>query len=154
MAELLLAAGMNAAVVSTVSSIASIAGPVLGVAGAIQGNREAKAQEAEYSRQALEERLMASIGAARERRAARQRMSAQQTAFIESGAVGGTAVGVLEQNAVAQELDALTIEFQGEQRARGALFEARQAKRKASPLNVFGAAIEGFNQMDPLNIGN
>jgi hypothetical protein len=74
--------------------------------------------------------------------------------MLEAGALAGTGEGVLEQNAVAQELDALTIEFQGEQRARSAEYQAAQARRAASPLKIFSAAISGFSQMDPLNIGN
>lgn len=140
--------------VSTISTVASVAGAVLPVVGAIQQNRAAREQEAEFERQSREERLFASIQAEKDRRAARQRQSAERAAFIEGGAFSGTAMGVLEQNAVAQELDALTVEFQGEQQARGSEFRARQAGRSASPLNVFSAAIEGFNQFDPLNISN
>lgn len=154
MAELLIAAGLGAKAASTVATVASVAAPVLSVAGAVQGVQEAKAQEAEFEREATESRLMAGIEAERMRRDARQRQSAERAAFIEGGAYSGTAQGVLQQNQVAQELDALTVEFQGEQRARGAEFAASQASRAASPLNVFGAAVRGFNDFDPLNVGN
>lgn len=154
MAELFLALGASAGTVSTVSTITSIAQPVLGVMSAVSGISEAKAQEAEFERQSKEERLMASIEAERVRREGRQRQSAERVAMLEGGALSGTAEGVLEQNAVAQELDALTVEFRGEQRARAAEFQAEQAGRAASPLNVFGAAIEGFTDFDPLNVGN
>lgn len=154
MAELLLAAGMSAGTVSTISTVASVAAPVLGVVGAISANQEAKAQAAEFERAADESRLMASIEAERQRKQARQRQSAERAAFLEGGAFSGTAMGVLEQNAVAQELDALTVEFQGEQQARGQEFSAAQARQSASPLNVFSAAVSGFNDFDPLNVGN
>ena len=154
MAPVLLALGASAGTVATVSTIASVAGAVLPAIGAIQGNKEAKQQEAEFSRQATEQRLFASIEAERTRKAGRQRQSAERAAFIEGGAFSGTAEGVLEQNAVSQELDALTVEFQGEQQARSSQFQAAQAGRAASPLNVFGAAIQGFNDFDPLNVGN
>ncbi len=154
MAPVLLALGASAGTVATVSTIASVAGAVLPAIGAIQANKEAKQQEGEFSRQATEQRLFASIEAERTRKAGRQRQSAERAAFIEGGAFSGTAAGVLEQNAVAQELDALTVEFQGEQAARGSDFQAAQAGRAASPLNVFGAAIQGFNDFDPLNVGN
>lgn len=147
-------AAAGAGALSTISTVASVASPVLGVVGALQAAGEAKAQKAEFERQATEERLFASIEAEKVRRDARQRASAERAAFIEGGAFSGTAQGVLEQNAVAQELDALTVEFQGEQRARGAEFQAQQAGRAASPLNVFSAAVEGFNQFDPLNVSN
>lgn len=154
MAQLLLAVGATGATVSTASTIASVAGAVLPVVGAIQQAGEAREQQAEFQRQATEERLFASIEAERGRREARQKQSAERAAFIEGGAFSGTAAGVLDQNAVAQELDALTVEFQGEQRARGAEFQAEQAGRAASPLNVFGAAVRGFTDFDPLNVGN
>ena len=154
MAQLLLAAGLGAKTVATVSTVAEVAGAVLPVVGAVQGIQEAKAQEAEFEREATESRLMAGIEAERVRREARQRQSAERAAFIEGGAYSGTAQGVLQQNAVSQELDALTVEFQGEQRARGAEFAADQAGRSASPLNVFGAAVSGFSDFDPLNINN
>jgi hypothetical protein len=154
MAELLLAVGAGAKTVSTIATIAEIAAPVLAVGGAVQGIQEAKAQEAEFEREATESRLMAGIEAERMRRDARQRQSAERAAFIEGGAYSGTAQGVLQQNEVAQELDALTVEFQGEQRGRGAEFAASQAARAASPLNVFSAAVGGFNDFDPLNVGN
>jgi len=154
MAPVLLAMGASAATASTVATVATVASAVLPAVGALQAAGEAKQQEAEFSRQATEEKLFSSIEAERSRRQARQVQSAQRAAFIEGGAFSGTAQGVLDQNAVAQELDALTVEFQGEQRAKGAQFQAEQAGRAASPLNVFGAAIQGFNQVDPLNIGN
>lgn len=154
MAPVLLAMGASAATASTVATIATVASAVLPAVGALQQAGEAKQQEAEFERQATEERLFSSIEAERSRRQARQVQSAQRAAFIEGGAFSGTAQGVLDQNAVSQELDALTVEFQGEQRAKGAQFQAQQAGRAASPLNVFGAAIQGFNQVDPLNIGN
>lgn len=139
---------------STISSISAIAAPVLGVTQALAANQESKAQAAEFERAGKESQLMASIEAERLRKEGRQRQSAERSAFIEGGAFSGTAAGVLEQNAVAQELDALTVEFQGEQRAAGAEFQASQARRAASPLNVFSAAVEGFSGFDPLNVGN
>lgn len=136
---------------TTLGQIATIASPVLGVASAIQGNKAAKEQAAEYSREARETRVNASIAAERQRRAARVAQSRDRTALAEGGALSGTALGVLDQNAVAQELDALTVAYQGEQQARGADFRAKQARKSASPLNIFTAAVQGFNQIDPLN---
>lgn len=152
MATLLLAGGLGGGLLSTISTVAAIAGPVLAIAGAAQGRQEAQAQSAEFGRQATEERLMASVESERMRRAARQRQSIERTSMIEGGALSGTAVGVLDQNAVAQELDALTVEFQGEQRGRAADFQASQQPTGALP--IFTAAIKGFNQFDPLNLGN
>ena len=135
------------------SSIATIAAPVLGVMSAISEAGAAKEQASEFERQATEERVAANINAEKTRRDARQRQSASRTAMAEGGVLSGTSFGVLDQNAVAQELDALTIEFQGEQRGQSAEFQAAQARKAASPLNVFSAAVEGFSSFDPLNVG-
>lgn len=154
MAQLLLALGASTGAVSTVSTIASIAAPVLSVVGAISQVKAAKEQAAEHEREAAEHRIMAGVEAERARRRDRQIQSASRVSMLEGGALSGTAQGVLDQNAVAQELDALTVEFQGEQKARGAEFRAAQAKRGASPLSIFSAAVKGFSAMDPLNVSN
>lgn len=153
MAALLLTMGASAGAAATIGSIATIAGPVLGIMSAISENKAAKAQGAELDRQATEERVAANINAEKTRRDARQRQSRDRTAMAEGGVLSGTSFGVLDQNAVAQELDALTIEFQGEQRGKSAEFQAEQARKSASPLNVFSAAVSGFSSMDPLNFG-
>lgn len=150
----LTALGMSASAAATMSTIVTVAQPLLGIAGALASMGEASAQAAEHERQAKEERIMASVEAERHRRSSRQSQSRDRVSMLEGGALSGTAQGVLDQNAVAQELDALTVEFQGEQRGRAAEFQAQQAKRGASPLKVFSAAIDGFANMDPLNIGN
>lgn len=152
MAAILGALGASAGVTSALSAFTTIAAPVLGVASAISGVQAQKQQAAEYTRQAREERVAAGIQAERMRRAARQRQSAARVSMAEGGALSGTAFGVLNQNAVAQEMDALTVIYQGEQAARGAEFNAQQSRALASPLNVFSAAITGFNDMDPLNL--
>ena len=146
--------GASSGTVSTIATVVEVAKPILGIMSAVSAAGEAKAQSQEFERQASEERIMAGIEAERTRRAARQKQSAERVAMLEGGALSGTAEGVLEQNAVAQELDALTVEFRGEQRAKSAEFEAAQAKRGASPLNIFSAAVEGFSDMDPLNLNN
>jgi hypothetical protein len=151
MAELLLTLGASSGAIKTIGTIASVAGPVLGVVSAIQGNAAAKEQASEFSRQAREERVTAGIAAERRRRAARVQQSRDRVSLAEGGALSGTSLGLLDQNAVAQELDALTVEYQGEQAGRSADFRAQQARKSASPLNVFSAAIKGFSQIDPLN---
>jgi hypothetical protein len=152
MAAILTLLGVGAKATALFSAISTIAGPVLGIASAIKGNQEARAQSAEYSRQAREERVTAGIQAARMRRAARAKQSADRTSMAEGGALSGTGLGVLDQNAVAQELDALTVQYQGEQSGRAADFRAKQAKAGSGALNIFSAAIRGFNDMDPLNL--
>jgi hypothetical protein len=145
--------GMSAGTAATVGTVATIAAPVLGVMSAVSEVKAAKEQTAEFGRQATEERIAANINAEKFRRDARQEQSRARTAMAEGGVLSGTSFAVLDQNAVAQELDALTIEYQGEQRATGAEFQAAQARKEASPLKVFSAAVEGFSEMDPLNIG-
>ena len=154
MAQLALALGASGGMMSTLSTVATVAGPVLGVVSAIQGISAANEQAAEFERQGKEQRLMASIEAEAMRRQARAKASAERTAYLEGGAFSGTAPGVLTQNATMRELDALTVEFRGEQQQRASQFQAKQAKRSASILDVFSGAIEGFSGMDPLNIGN
>jgi len=138
---------------ATIGTIATIAGPVLGVMSAITANAAARQQGRELDRQGREERVVAGIEAEQLRRKARQQQSASRTAMAEGGALSGTSLGVLDQNAVAQEMDALMVEYRGEQRGQSADFQAAQARKSASPLNIFTAAVDGFNNMDPLNIG-
>lgn len=153
MAELLVTLGVGAKTAGTIATVATLAGPVLSTLGAVQRAGEAKQQSAEFSRQAREERVAASIRAERMRRQSRLQQSAERTAMVEGGALSGTAIGVLDQNAVAQELDALTVEYQGQQAGAAADFRAKQARKAASPLNIFSTAVSSFSQMDPLNIG-
>jgi hypothetical protein len=151
MAQLLVGLGAGGGALSTVSTIATVAAPVLQIAGAIQRVNEGRQQEAEYKRQATEERVTSSIRAARMRRDARLAQSRNRTAMAESGALSVSGEGVLKQNAVAAELDALTVQYQGEQAARSA--EARGRASRVSPLTVFATAVNAFNDVDPLNIG-
>lgn len=144
--------GASAGTAATVGTIATVAAPVLGVMSAVSEVGAAKEQSAEFKRQATEERLMANVNAEQMRRAARQQQSRDRTAMVEGGVMSGTGLGVLEQSAVAQELDALTVQFTGEQRAVGAEFQAAQARKEASPLKIFSAAVKGFSEMDPLNV--
>ena len=150
MAQLLLAIGASAGTVSTIGSIATIASPVLGVMSALSSMSAAKQQKAEHQREATERRVMAGVEAEQARKKARFMQSRDRASMAEAGAMSGTGLDVLDQNAVAQELDALNVEFRGEQAARGADFRASQSK--SSVLNVFSAAVGGFTQMDPLNL--
>ena len=142
--------GVSAGTASTIGTIATVASPVLGVMGALANAQAKQEQKREYEREAAETRIMASVEAERMRRQARQTQSRARTSMAEGGALSGTSFGVLDQNAVAQELDALTVEFQGEQRAKGAEFKASQVK--SGFLDVFSSAVSGFSQMDPLNL--
>ena len=146
----LIALGMNAATAGTVGTIATIAGPVLGVMGAIQGQKEGWQQVAEHERAATETRVSAGVEAEKARRSFRQSQSRDMVAMAEGGVLSGTSFGVLEQNAVSQELDALMIEYRGEQAGKAEDFRAKQAK--PNPLDVFSAAVSGASSFDPLNL--
>lgn len=150
MAELLLTLGASAGTAGTIGSIATVMGPVLQVAGAISGVQAANAQSAEYERSAAESKIMASIESERMRRHARQVQSQTRAGMAEAGVLSGTSLGLLDQNAVAQELDALTVEFRGEQQARG--YQAQAGQSKKGYLDVFSTAISSFGKMDPLNL--
>jgi len=150
MAELLLTLGVGTGAAGTIATAATIASPVLGVMGALAGVQERQEQRAEFEREAKESRIMASAEAAKMRREARQRQSRSRAMMAEGGVLSGTSLGGLDQNAIAMELDALNVEFQGEQQAKSAEFQASQSK--ANYLDVFSSAVEGFTQMDPLNL--
>ena len=154
MPQLLPALGMGAGATAALSTISTVASVVLPVMGALSANAAARRQAAEYDRQAMETRVAASVEAEQMRRAARQRMSRDLTAMAEGGVLSGTSLGVLDQNAVAMELDALMVEYRGEQAALGAEFRATEARDSAGFLPVLTAAVSGFSQMDPLNLGN
>ena len=149
-APLMLAMGASAGTMAGIGSLATLASPILGVMGAISNVSAAKKQKAVYKREATEQRVMASAQAEQARRQARLSQSRDRAAMAESGALSGTSFGVLDQNSVAQELDALNIEFRGEQAGKSADFKASQTK--SGVLDVFTSAVDGFTQMDPLNL--
>lgn len=151
MAELLVAIGVGAKTAAAISTVTAVAAPVFAVGSSIAQYKESKDQAAEFSRQARDERVMSSIKAARVRRDARVKQSRDRVSMLESGAASGTALDVLKQNAAMDELDALTVQYQGEQQARG--LDARAKASKRSPLTIFSTAIDSFSQVDPLNVG-
>jgi len=151
MAQLMLAMGTGAGAMSTLSAVSTVAGAVLPVMEALQKGAERREQAGELERSAIEKRVMAGIEAAKVRREGRFRQSRDLVSMAEGGVLSGTSYDVLDQNAVMRELDALTVEFQGEQAGKADDFRAGQY-RKSNVLNVFSAAVEGFSSMDPLNL--
>ena len=151
MAGLIPLLGLSAETTATLSTIATIGGAVIPVLGAVASVAEGKAQSAEFDRQAQEQRVSASVQAARALRDARVRQSRDRVAMLQGGSFSGTAFDVLSSNQAVDELDAATIIFQGEQAARGS--EAQAQASKVSPLKIFSAAVQSFSQVDPLNIG-
>lgn len=131
---------------------ASVLGPVLSVFGAISEVQAANEQAAEHKREATEARVAGHQEAQQQRKASRQRIARDRAAQIEGGAYSGTALGLESQNVAAMELDALMLEYRGEQAGKAADARAEQAKRSASPLKIFTAAVDGFTNFDPLNL--
>ena len=157
MAGLMLLAGASAGPAATIGSIATIAGPVLGMVGTAmsisQANEQKNQQAAEYDRAAIESRVAANIEAERFRRKARVTQSSDRARMAEGGALSGTGLSLLAQNETMMELDALMLEYQGEQAGKSQDFAAQQQRSsKSGYLPVFTAGIKGFTQMDPLNL--
>lgn len=142
--------GMSAGTASTIGAISTVAGAVLPVMGAIADVQAGQAQAAEHTRAAAETRIGAGVDAERMRKHSRLLQSRDYVSTAEAGALSGTGLGVLDQNAVAQELDALMVEYRGEQGAKGSEFQASQPR--AGYLDVFSSAVGGFTRMDPLNL--
>ncbi len=163
----LTAAGVGAKTAAAIGSGLSIASTGLSVFSAIsQGNAQAdaaKAQAGILESRANSERVAASVNAERERRRARQRQSAQRGMAIESLGGGalqvGTTQGVLDQAAVYDELDALTIKYNGDLRASGFDAQADQSRAQAGGFRSAGylkaaTALTDFIPSDPFNMSN
>ncbi len=112
----------------------------------------AQAQAEEHERAGIESQVSANKQAQLERRRYRQRLAAERAGQIESGVYSGTALDLELQNYLAAEEDAMMIEYSGSQAAKSSAFRAAQARRSATPLKLFTAAIDGFRQFDPLNL--
>lgn len=152
MAQLLMALGASAPAMATMSQVATVAGPVFGVMSAARGIGESRQQAAEFERSAAEQLMVSQAEAEMARKEARYRQSRDLVSLAEGGALSGTGRDVIDYNAVQRELDALTIEFRGQQAARGETFRADQARKSSGVIDVFSAAVDGFSRMDPLNL--
>ena len=149
--------GMSAGTAATIGSIATIAGPVLGMVGTgmqiSQENKRLDQQAAEHDRAAMEQRVSSNIEAERFRRRSRVSQSADRARMAEGGVASGTGLDLLSQNETMMELDALMLEYQGEQAATGQEFAAGQSRSsKGGYLPVLTSGIKGFTNMDPLNL--
>jgi hypothetical protein len=116
--------------------------------GAIQQGNAAKAA-GDYNAAMLEqgataERQQTSAREDAKRREARMVMGAQRAAFAQSGGgLGGSAADVMQQSSINAELDALTLRYEGDLRARGMQAEAtseRFAGKQAQRQGYFAAA--------------
>lgn len=153
-------AGTISAVVSVASAAATAAGSVM---QGRQQNKIARANAAAKDQEARDRALQGSIAAERERRRNRAILASQEASAAESGAFSGSTLDLLDNNSVALEMDALTVEFNGQ-------VGAGQSSRQASILRVegsaaqsgglltgigqgIGAAGQAFSRFDPLNVG-
>lgn len=125
-----------------------IAGTAARAIGAIQQGSAARAA-GDYNATMLEqsaavERQQTAAREDAKRREARMVMGSQRAAFAQSGGgMGGSAADVMQQSAINAELDALTLRYEGDLRARGMQTEAaseRFAGRQAQRQGYFGAA--------------
>lgn len=153
---------------STLASIGAAATAISGVVGAVgaivSGRNQAAVAEHNASVQevaATNREVVAGLNAERQRRANRQQIAAQRAGAAEAGALSGTSLDLLDENSVALELDALTIEYQGKIDAdvnrQQAQMQRADAKnyRTAGALSAAGKAIgalgSAFNSFDALN---
>ncbi len=113
----------------TATEMLSIGGAAVSAIGAIQQGNAAQAASnynaARMEQNAAIEREQANQREEAKRRETRLLLGAQRAAFAQSGGgMGGSAADVMQQSAINAELDALTLRYEGEMRARGMESEA------------------------------
>lgn len=148
----------NAATISTVASVGSAA---IGVAGALKGARDQAAlmegNAAQMEQAAKDRRVAANIEAERLRRRQRVALSRDAAMMQEAGAASGTSLDLLDQNRVAAELDALTVQYGGETAGQGLEQQAALDRaeipgvKSGGYLTAAGRALSGIGSIDPLN---
>lgn len=132
-------------------AIAAVAA-VVGVAGAVQQGRSARAnaqfQADQMTENAKTSRAEAGVAEEDQREKARQIIGSQMAAQAQSGAqLNGSASDMLRQSLFSAESDAQRIRYQGENQARGmgnqatgALFSGAMASKQAG-LNAAGSLM-------------
>lgn len=143
------------------STILGVAQAGLQLVGGMQQAAQAEAigewNARNAEERAKEERIQGAIEAARLRRQDRSRSAQQFAAFSSTGGASGTAYDVMDASAVNAELDALTLEYNGDR--RGAALEAQaattryesQALASQYRTGAFGGALGTVATLDPLN---
>lgn len=125
-----------------------IAATAVKAIGAIQQGSAAKAA-GDYNASMLEqsaavERQQTAAREDAKRRETRMVLGSQRAAFAQSGGgLGGSAADVMQQSAINAELDALTLRYEGDLRARGMQADAtseRFAGKQAQRQGYFSAA--------------
>lgn len=131
-----------------------IAGTAMQALGAIQqGNAEKAAADynADMLRRSADiERQQAVAREEAKRRETAGILGRQRAFFAQSGGgMGGSAADVMQESAINAELDALTLRYEGDLRARGfeseaamEKFKGKQAKR-AGYMNAVGSILSG-----------
>lgn len=126
------------------------AAAVMSAVGAIQQGKAAKSQANnmaaanEYNaqlkdRQAAIERAQWSVREEQQRRQAGAILGKQRAAVAQSGVgFGGSSLDVIDQSSFLAELDALTIRYEGENRAKGLLSAAEMDRYEASANRAAG----------------
>lgn len=151
----------NAATISTIGTVAAVGSGVLGAATAYTGARNEaaimKGQAAQNEQAAKDRRVASSIEAERLRRQNRIAMSRGRAGMAEAGALSGTSLDLLDQNSVALELDALTVQYGGDREAQslqtsGGFMrsEANRVRGTGVPAAA-GSLLSGLSRIDPLN---
>lgn len=153
--------GFVAANAATISTVASIASAGIGAVGAISGARQQsaliEANAAQMEQTAKDKRVAASVEAERLRRKQRVMLSGDMAKTAQAGALSGTSLDLMDQNSVSAELDALTVQYNGEQGASDLQRQAALDRAEASGvknsgyLTAAGRTMSGLASIDPLN---
>jgi hypothetical protein len=129
-------------------SLLSVASTAMSAIGAIQQGNNAKAA-ADYNAGIMEqnatiERQQATAREETQRRQARQILGEQRAGFSQAGiGLGGSASDIMDESATNAELDALTLRYEGDLRARGLMAQAESERfqgRNARTAGYMGAA--------------
>lgn len=139
--------GMSAGTASTIGTVLSAVSTVAGVVGQIQQSRAAESS-ARYNAALAEQNRRIALQQAKadertQRRSALRRAGSARAAAGASGlTLEGSALDILEDNAVEEELSALNIRYQGQLRARGFGTEASlERSRAANASSGVGTAL-------------
>ncbi|MEL6278482.1 MAG: hypothetical protein AAFR28_06305 [Pseudomonadota bacterium] len=152
----------SAGTIGTVlSAIATIGGVVSSVAGARNQAGVLEAQAASADAQASSVEAAGGREAALMRRRARLQQSKEQATFAQSGSLSGSAFGVLDQNAVYDELDALTTVYNASQSAQDLRHGASVTRAEAGQVRTGGylsaagklaSGVGGYIGKSPLSL--
>ena len=151
----------NAATISTVASVASAGvGAVGAIAGAQSQSAQIEANAKQMEQAASDRRVASSVEAEKLRRKQRVALSRDGAMMAEAGAMSGTSLDLLDQNRVSAELDALTVQYNGETAASGLDRQAELDRAEASGvrtggyLTAAGRVGTGIGSIDPLNFSS